>query len=79
MLLQISWPEIESLVKAAQEKGDPVASTIKNLKLDKNHITLTLKDPYASDHSSGEELETDLPPMLIDIDLALSAFANARK
>ncbi|XP_044729059.1 nuclear export mediator factor NEMF homolog [Chrysoperla carnea] len=76
---QLSWPDIDGLVKAAQEKNDPVAKTIKKLKLEKNHITLLLTDPYASENSSAEENEDGLKPMMIDIDLALGAFANARK
>lgn len=40
---QIDWGEIEDLVKEAQLQGDPVAASIKGLKLQSNHITLLLK------------------------------------
>lgn len=40
---QISWKEIEELVADATRKGDPVAKTIKKLKLKTNHITLLLR------------------------------------
>lgn len=71
---QVSWPDIQILLKEAQARGDPVASAIKQLKLETNHITLLLKDPY---EDSDEEPE--LKPMTIDIDLAHSAYGNASK
>ncbi|XP_022817597.1 nuclear export mediator factor NEMF homolog [Spodoptera litura] len=67
---QMSWDDIHLLVKTAQDNDDPIASCIKHLKLNTNHITLLLTDPY------GEE---DLKPMLVDIDLSLTAYANARR
>ncbi|XP_063538930.1 ribosome quality control complex subunit NEMF homolog [Cydia strobilella] len=66
---QMSWDDITLLVKTAQENDDPIASCIKHLKLNTNHITLSLSDPY----------EDEVPPMCVDIDLSLTAFANARK
>uniref|UniRef100_A0A336M9G0 CSON014042 protein n=1 Tax=Culicoides sonorensis TaxID=179676 RepID=A0A336M9G0_CULSO len=81
---QMSWSEIQELVKAAQANGDEVARCIKQLKLEINHIALHLTDPYVteddSDDSDSENIEDKgLKPMTIDIDLGLSAFANARK
>ncbi|KAL4713084.1 hypothetical protein ACJJTC_001138 [Scirpophaga incertulas] len=70
---QMSWEDIQLLVKTAQENGDPIASYIKELKLKTNHITLLLGDPYEEGGDDG-----DLEPMLVDIDLSLTAFANAR-
>ena len=40
---QISWCEIEEIVKDSQEMGDPVASAIVTLKLSVNHITMRLR------------------------------------
>lgn len=71
---QVSWPDIQILLKEAQAKGDPVASAIKQLKLETNHIALLLRDPY-----EDSDEETELKPTVIDIDLAYSAFGNARK
>ncbi|OAD59339.1 Nuclear export mediator factor NEMF like protein [Eufriesea mexicana] len=71
---QMAWPDIKVLLKEAESRGDPVASAIKQLKLETNHISLLLHDPY---EDSDEEPE--LKPMLIDIDLAHTAFGNARK
>lgn len=86
---QMSWPDIHELLKAAQTNKDPVASTIKQLKLETNHISILLKDPYALYDEDGEESDEDdedreddegkLEPMVVDIDLAISAFANARR
>lgn len=40
---QIDWTEIGAIVKEAQAQGDPVASAIKELKLQTNHITMLLR------------------------------------
>lgn len=81
---QMSWEDIKLLVKTAQDNNDPVATYIKGLKLNTNHITLLLKDPYqtSDDEDNGdndENNEEKLKPMLVDIDLSLTAFANARR
>ncbi|CAG9863169.1 unnamed protein product [Phyllotreta striolata] len=76
---QISWEDITDMVKEASLKGDPVACCIKQLKLEINHISLQLTDPYAESNESDVENNDNLPSMIIDLDLALSAFANARK
>ncbi|KAK2574955.1 hypothetical protein KPH14_008718 [Odynerus spinipes] len=71
---QVSWPDIQILLKEAQARGDPVASAVKQLKLETNHVALLLRDPY-----EDSDEESELKPMVIDIDLAYSAFGNARK
>lgn len=82
---QMSWPDIHELVKAAQASGDPVAGAIKQLKLEINHISLKLSDPYDAGNEDLENIkESDnhdqpRPAMVVDVDLALSAWANARK
>lgn len=40
---QIDWTEIGVIVKEAQAQGDPVASAIKELKLQTNHVTMLLR------------------------------------
>lgn len=65
---QIGWAEITELLKEAQEQGDPMARSIRKLKLETNHFEMLLKDPY----DEGKEA-------LVDIDIDLSAYANARK
>ncbi|KAH8363359.1 hypothetical protein KR084_009067, partial [Drosophila pseudotakahashii] len=73
---QLSWPDIHELVKEAQANGDPVASSIKQLKLETNHISLALSDPY--DNYEDEDLKAP-EVTVVDVDLALSAWANARR
>ncbi|CAK6971511.1 nuclear export mediator factor NEMF-like isoform X2 [Scomber scombrus] len=98
---QVDWTEIGIIVKEAQAAGDPVACAIKELKLQTNHITMLLKNPYISEEDHGEEEEKETTeekgkknknkdkgqnkkqqgnkPMLVDVDLGLSAYANAKK
>ena len=71
---QMAWPDIKILLKEAESRGDPVASAIKQLKLEINHVSLLLHDPY-----QDSDNEPELKPMLIDIDLAHTAFGNARR
>lgn len=71
---QMSWPDIQILLKEAQARGDPVASAVKQLKLETNHVALLLHDPY-----EDSDEESELKPMIIDIDLAHTAFSNAKK
>ncbi|XP_028293411.1 ribosome quality control complex subunit NEMF isoform X2 [Gouania willdenowi] len=54
---QVDWTEIGIIVKEAQAAGDPVASAIKDLKLQTNHITMLLKNPYVSEAELPEEEE----------------------
>ncbi|XP_046459806.1 nuclear export mediator factor NEMF-like isoform X2 [Daphnia pulex] len=75
---QVSWKEIDELVEEATRKGDPVAKIIKKLKLSTNHISLMLSHPYEEQDSDSESDES-YKPQLVDIDLDLTAFANARK
>lgn len=71
---QISWSDIQNIIKEAQLEGDPVAKAIKKLRLDINHFTMLLANTHID---SDEDEETK--PQLIDIDLDYSAYANARK
>lgn len=82
---QIPWDQIKEIIKEATDNGDPVASRIKQIKLEVNHIVMQLKDPYAhlnqdydndSDESSKEAAPTEL---MVELDLDLTAQANARK
>lgn len=75
---QMSWPDIQALLKEAQARGDPVASAIKQLKLESNHVSLLLSDPYEND-DDNDQGGAELKPMMIDVDLAHSAFGNARR
>ncbi|KAJ8394233.1 hypothetical protein AAFF_G00048160 [Aldrovandia affinis] len=58
---QVDWTEIGLIVKEAQAAGDPVACAIKDLKLQTNHITMLLRNPYiGSDEEGGEEEEEEV-------------------
>ncbi|MBN3298787.1 NEMF factor, partial [Amia calva] len=101
---QVDWTEIGLIVKEAQAQGDPVACAIKELKLQTNHITMLLRNPYVGSDEEGEDVEDEEEegephkgkkkknknkvqknklqknkPMVVDVDLSLSAYANAKK
>lgn len=73
---QIPWSEIWNIIKEAQSMGDPVARSICELKLDTNHFTIKLKDPFEVPNADDP---SKTPMQVVDIDLDLSAYANARK
>ncbi|KAI4903712.1 hypothetical protein NFI96_030768 [Prochilodus magdalenae] len=98
---QVDWADIGLIVKEAQVAGDPVACAIKELKLQTNHITMLLKNPYVGSEDADTEEKDSLmsttegsvqqkgkkhkgkaqkdKPVLVDVDLSLSAYANAKK
>lgn len=84
---QMSWDDIDEFVKNAQSAGDYVANSIKQLKLETNHVSLSLTDPYATLNEESSDSDSDapskdddsIPPMVVDIDLGLSAYANATR
>uniref|UniRef100_A0A8C9LG59 Ribosome quality control complex subunit NEMF n=1 Tax=Pavo cristatus TaxID=9049 RepID=A0A8C9LG59_PAVCR len=57
---QIDWTEIGAIVKEAQAQGDPVANAIKELKLQTNHITMLLRNPYALSEEEEEGEDADV-------------------
>eukprot|EP01102_Stenamoeba_stenopodia_P015841 TRINITY_DN546_c0_g1_i1.p1 TRINITY_DN546_c0_g1~~TRINITY_DN546_c0_g1_i1.p1 ORF type:complete len:1148 (-),score=396.63 TRINITY_DN546_c0_g1_i1:62-3505(-) len=69
----IDWTELARIVKDEKKKGDPIAGMIHRLKLESNEITLLLN---AQDQT---EEEMTRPSDQVDIDISLSAYANARK
>ncbi|GMR32730.1 hypothetical protein PMAYCL1PPCAC_02925, partial [Pristionchus mayeri] len=73
---QVSWDRIGEMCREAARLNDPVASKIVQLKLDTNHITMRLTDPYLDEYNE-EEVENE--PVDVPIDLALNAFQNSKK
>jgi len=69
---QIDWEKLAAHIKEEQNNGDPVAGMIHKLKLNENKITLLLFDTFLVD-------EDDLtsPSETVDVDLSLTAHANA--
>ncbi|XP_076982933.1 ribosome quality control complex subunit NEMF isoform X2 [Tamandua tetradactyla] len=54
---QIDWTEIGLIVKEAQAQGDPVASAIKELKLQTNHVTMLLRNPYLLSEEEDDDVD----------------------
>ena len=77
---QIDWTDIEEIVAEAGENGDPILSRIRKLKLDINHFTMMLSNPfeeaedYEDEEGGGEPVEHE-----VELDIDLTAQANARK
>ena len=57
----------------AGENGDPILSRIRKLKLDINHFTMMLTNPFE------DEDEEELSEHEVELDIDLTAQANARK
>lgn len=89
----MDWTELARIVKEEKKRNSgSVANIIHRLVLDKNMITLLLSDPldddddYEEDESDedNEEVSQRAPkvsraPELVDVDIGLSGYANARK
>jgi predicted ribosome quality control (RQC) complex YloA/Tae2 family protein len=86
----MDWGDLQELIKEEQSQGNRLALSIHQLKLESGLITLALHDPSIESDSSASELdETDSEqeeapskeaskPLLVDIDIYQSAYANAR-
>ncbi|XP_049622979.1 ribosome quality control complex subunit NEMF [Suncus etruscus] len=57
---QIDWTEIGVIVKEAQAQGDPVANAIKELKLQTNHVTMLLRNPYLLSEEEDDDVDVDI-------------------
>ena len=44
---QMDWKDIQEIVEEASENGDPILSRIRKLKLDINHFTMMLSNPFS--------------------------------
>ncbi|CAO3664318.1 unnamed protein product [Umbelopsis ramanniana] len=84
----MDWRELEDLVKDEQKRGNPIALMIDSLKLETNQVSLRLSDPdyESSEEDSSDEDDDDekvekqrKEPSKVDLDIYLTAFANARK
>ncbi|XP_025423052.1 nuclear export mediator factor NEMF homolog [Sipha flava] len=71
---QLHWDEILDMIRQLNFEDDGnTYAIVKNLKLNVNHITLELFDPYNEDQKNKDSGK------LIDIDLGQSAYGNAKK
>ena len=85
----MDWEALGRLLQRERDMGDDVAQLVVGLKLDDNKITLRLHEEIgevasASDDCSEsddaeESRHTKLRPLNVDVDISLSAHANARK
>ncbi|ORY84369.1 fibronectin-binding protein A N-terminus-domain-containing protein [Protomyces lactucae-debilis] len=77
----MDWVDMEKMIRSEAKAGNPVASVIRlPLKLKENKITVSV--PALDALYENEESETDEEDspreLVVDVDLAHSAFANAR-
>lgn len=71
----MDWKGLVRMVKEEKKAGNPVAGLIHNLQLEKNCITLLLSNNL----DDMDEDEKTRPADKVEVDLALSAHANARR
>ena len=72
----MDWKEIEEVVTEAADSGDPILSRVKDLRLDINHFSMYLWDPFEQEFDSNDEEDDDNErnkPVLVQLDLDLSA------
>ncbi|KAF9106296.1 hypothetical protein BGX27_009240 [Mortierella sp. AM989] len=88
----MDWKDLADLVDEEKRHGNPIALMIDSLKLESNNVCVILSDPY-DDEEQEEQDEDDQddqeaedrhqpkakPTVLVDLDIYLTAFANARK
>ncbi|KAF9346640.1 hypothetical protein BGX26_001841 [Mortierella sp. AD094] len=87
----MDWKDLADLVDEEKRHGNPIALMIDSLKLESNCVCVILSDPYdevqeeqEDDDQDDQEAEDRYQPkakstVLIDLDIYLTAFANARK
>lgn len=81
---QMSWSDIRATIKEAQSMNDPIASLITGVNFERNEFTMKLCDPYEVEDrkdsgSDGDQSTNKGLTRSVDIDIGLSAYANARK
>lgn len=84
----MTWEDIAIMVENETASGNPIASLIRKLKLERNHAILKLKNLYDenSDDSDSDGSDFQAPKKVaanayveVEIDIGISAHANARK
>ncbi|CAI9771813.1 unnamed protein product [Fraxinus pennsylvanica] len=71
----MSWDDLARMVKGEKKSGNPVAGLIDKLHLEKNCMTLLLSNNL----DEMDDDEKTQPVDKVEVDLALSAHANARR
>lgn len=72
---RMSWEDLSRMVKEEKKAGNPVAGLIDKLYLERNCMTLLLSNNL----DEMDDEEKTLPVEKVEVDLALSAHANARR
>jgi predicted ribosome quality control (RQC) complex YloA/Tae2 family protein len=79
----MDWIDLKELVEEEKTKNNPVALMIAGLKLETNQVTLRLAEPdYNTEFGFDDDTDDEnngSKECLIDVDLGLSAYANARR
>ena len=73
------WPTLSSALRDAKSAGAGIASIIHSLRLEHNKIVLQLEEPADVDDRRGINHVRKSSPLLVELDLSLSAHANACK
>ncbi|XVF38928.1 hypothetical protein REPUB_Repub20aG0144800 [Reevesia pubescens] len=71
----VNWEDLARMVKEEKKSGNPVAGLIDQLHLERNFMTLLLSNNL----DEMDDDEKTLPVDKVEVDLALSAHANARR
>ncbi|CAK8531516.1 unnamed protein product [Lathyrus sativus] len=71
----MSWDDLARMVKEEKKAGNPVAGLIDKLHLERNCMTILLSNNL----DEMDDDEKTLPADKVEVDLALSAHANARR
>eukprot|EP01064_Diplonema_japonicum_P035856 TRINITY_DN7880_c0_g4_i1.p1 TRINITY_DN7880_c0_g4~~TRINITY_DN7880_c0_g4_i1.p1 ORF type:complete len:1058 (+),score=267.93 TRINITY_DN7880_c0_g4_i1:169-3342(+) len=68
----VDWTELSRIIREQKRIGNPIASIIHELKLEKNKVALLLTLPEEEDDDGNSEVH------VVEVDIGLSAHANAR-
>ncbi|KAI7842328.1 hypothetical protein COHA_003968 [Chlorella ohadii] len=73
----MDWRDLARMIKEERRAGNPVAGLIDSLQLERSRVTLLLSNWL--DEEEGDEEAATRPATKVEIDLSLSAHANARQ
>eukprot|EP00958_Prasinococcus_capsulatus_P008112 scaffold766_cov560-Prasinococcus_capsulatus_cf.AAC.3 len=85
----MAWEEVANLIKQETKAGNPVAALVHSLQLERNQVTLRLRDPTSFDEGMSDDDEDNLhhgqgsggEPNFhnVEVDLSLSAYKNVER
>ena len=74
---RFDWKELDQMIQSEKEAGNPVASLVSSLQLDRNAITLRLENNLDDPEEEGEG-GSRRGKLSVQVDLGMTAHANAR-